>query len=100
MNPSIIDLLTMTTTTNTTMNTTATQTAEAKLKRATTIATNQAVKSSARGYTLPLVLTCTVTGKSVKYTSAAYIEKCIDRAGSLEKLIATYVSREGRRQSK
>jgi len=78
-------------------NISATQSVEAKAKRAQTIATKRDEKAADRGYTLPLVLTCKVTGKSVKYTSAAYIDKCIAKAGSLEKLLTTYVSREGRR---
>ena len=41
-----------------------------------------------------LTLTCTVTGKAVTYTSEEYIQKRIDRAGSLEKLMAAYVSRD------
>lgn len=75
-----------------------TQTPEAKAKRAATVATKREQKASERGYTLPLVLTCKVTGKAVKYTSAAYIDKCISKAGSLEALQANYVSREGKRQ--
>lgn len=74
-----------------------TQTPEAKAKRAATVATKRAAKAEERGYTLPLVLTCKVTGKSVKYTSASYIDKCVAKAGSLEALQANYVSREGKR---
>jgi len=77
-----------------------TQTPEAKAKRAATVATKREQKASERGYTLPLVLTCKVTGKSVKYTSAAYIDKCISKAGSLEALQNSYVSREGKRSNK
>lgn len=77
-----------------------TQTPEAKAKRAATIATKREQKASERGYTLPLVLTCKVTGKSVKYTSAAYIDKTIAKYGSLENLQKNYVSREGKRTSK
>lgn len=61
---------------------------------------SRAERIAARGYTMPLVLTCTVTGKTVKYTAKAYIEKCIAKAGSLDNLRATYVCREGRRQLK
>jgi len=78
----------------------ATQTAEAKAKRAQTIATKRDEKTTERGYTLPLVLTCKVTGKSVKYTSASYIDKVIAKHGSLEALQKNYVSREGRRNTK
>ena len=77
-----------------------TQTPEAKAKRAATVATKREDKAAERGYTLPLVLTCKVTGKSVKYTSAAYIDKCIAKAGSLEALQSNYVSREGKRSQK
>ncbi len=77
-----------------------TQTPEAKAKRAATVATKREQKASERGYTLPLVLTCKVTGKAVKYTSAAYIDKCIAKAGSLEALQKNYVSREGKRTEK
>jgi len=41
-----------------------------------------------------LTLTCTVTGKQTTYTSEEYIQKRIDKAGSLDKLMATYVSRD------
>ena len=77
-----------------------TQTPEAKAKRAATVATKREAKAAERGYTLPLVLTCKVTGKAVKYTSAAYIDKCIAKAGSLEALQSNYVSREGKRSQK
>lgn len=43
-----------------------------------------------------ITLTCNVTGKQVTYTSEAYIAKRIEQAGSLEKLMATFVSREGK----
>ena len=78
----------------------ATQSPEAKAKRAATLSTKREEKQEARGYSLPLVLTCKVTGKHVKYTSAAYIEKCIAKAGGLENLLTNYVSREGRRTNK
>ena len=47
-----------------------------------------------------LTLTCTVTGKQTTYTSEEYIQKRIDRAGSLENLMATYVSRYANKVSK
>jgi Flp pilus assembly secretin CpaC len=47
-----------------------------------------------------LTLKCIVTGKEVTYTSAEYIAKRIERAGSLEKLIASYVSRDAGKASK
>jgi len=69
-------------------------------KRSATVAAKRAERISARGYALPLVLTCKVTGQQVKYTSPAYIEKVIAKHGSLEALKANFVSRAGRRQSK
>lgn len=60
----------------------------------------RAQKIASRGYSLPLVLTCKVTGKQVKYTSPAYINKCLAKYGdSIERMKAEYVSREGKRQS-
>lgn len=69
-------------------------------KRAATVASNRAKRIAERGYALPLVLTCKVTGKSVKYTSPSYIDKVIAKYGSLEQLQANYTSREGRRSVK
>jgi hypothetical protein len=66
-------------------------------KRSATIEKNRSARISERGYALPLVLTCKVTGKQVKYTSPSYIDKTIARAGSLELLQKNFVSREGRR---
>jgi hypothetical protein len=68
-------------------------------KRAATVEKNRATRIAERGYALPLVLTCKVTGKSVKYTSPSYIDKVIAKYGSLEALQANYTSRDGRRQS-
>ena len=85
--------------TDTNTNISATQTAEAKAKRSATIATKRDEKATERGYTLPLVLTCKVTGKAVKYTSASYIDKVIAKHGSLEALQKNYISRAGRRQA-
>lgn len=45
------------------------------------------------GIPVPLVLTCIKTGKQIKYTDAAYIKTRIDKAGSLENLLKTYVAR-------
>lgn len=47
-----------------------------------------------------LTLKCIVTGKEVTYTSAEYIAKRIEKAGSLEKLIATYVCRDAGKAAK
>ena len=68
-------------------------------KRAATVEKNRATRVAERGYALPLVLTCKVTGKSVKYTSPSYIDKVIAKHGSLEGLKANYTSREGRSQT-
>lgn len=59
----------------------------------------RAQKIASRGYSLPLVLTCKVTGQTVKYTSPSYIDKVIAKYGSLEELQANFVSRAGRRQT-
>jgi hypothetical protein len=45
------------------------------------------------GVPVPLTLKCTVSGKIVKYTAPEYIKAKIAEAGSLEKLLATYVSK-------
>ena len=57
------------------------------------------IAAKARGFTLPLVLKCTVTGKEIRYTSVDYIAKVIERSPgkTLDSLRKTYVSREGRR---
>lgn len=67
-------------------------------KRAATVEKNRATRIAERGYALPLILTCKVTGKTVKYTSPSYISKVLAKHGdSLEALQANYVSREGKR---
>jgi len=51
-----------------------------------------------RKYPYPATLTCTVTGKVVK-TNPTQFESLMKRTGkTMEEVIATYVSREGRRQ--
>lgn len=70
----------------------------AAAKRAATVETNRAARIAERGYSLPLVLTCKVTGQQVKYTSPSYIDKVIAKYGSLEELQANFVSRAGKRQ--
>jgi hypothetical protein len=75
-------------------------TAASAEKRAATVASNRAARIATRGYSLPLVLKCTVTGKEVKYTSPTYIDKVISKFGSLEKLQKGFISRDGRRESK
>ena len=64
------------------------------LKRAQT----RAQKEQNRGFPLPLVLTCPVTGKVSKYTSLPYIRKLIEKHGTVEAVKANYVSIEGRKQ--
>ena len=77
---------------------TANTTNSTAAKRAVTIEKNRAARIAERGYPLPLVLTCKVTGKSVKYTSPSYISKVIAKYGdSLDRLKTEYVSREGKR---
>jgi len=66
-------------------------------KRAKTVESNRAARIAERGYSLPLCLQCIVTGKTIRLTSPAYIEKVIAKYGSLEKLQTTYLSREGKR---
>lgn len=66
-------------------------------KRAATVASNRAKRIAERGYALPLCLQCVVTGKTIKLTSPTYIDKVIQKYGSLEKLQTTYLSREGKR---
>lgn len=67
-------------------------------KRAATVESNRAARIAARGYALPLVLVCKVTGKEISYTSPAYISKVLSKFdNSVEKLKAEFVSREGRR---
>ena len=77
------------------MSTNSTDTAA---KKAATVAKNRATRIAERGYSLPLVLTCKVTGQQVKYTSPSYIDKVIAKYGSLENLQANYVSRAGKRK--
>lgn len=50
-------------------------------------------------YTLPLELTCSVTGKTVKYSQRKYIDKKIAEFGSLAALRKNFVSQEGKRQT-
>ena len=62
----------------------------AAVKRAATVEKNRTERISERGYSLPLILTCKVTGKQVKYTSPSYIDKVIAKHGSLEALQANF----------
>jgi hypothetical protein len=85
---------------NTESNTPAASVATSAEKRAATVASKREERIAERGYALPLVLTCKVTGKEVKYTSPSYIDKVIAKHGSLEKLQKNFVSRDGRAQQK
>lgn len=60
-------------------------------------AETKAQKEAARGFPLPLVLTCTSTGKVVKYTSLAYIRKLITKYGSIDAVRTGYVATEARK---
>ena len=70
-----------------------------KRKRAPSVkrAQTRAQKEVSRGFPLPLVLTCTKTGKVTKYTSLAYIRKLLAKHGTLEAIKANYVSSEGKK---
>lgn len=52
------------------------------------------------GFPCPLTLTCTVTGENVVYSDPDYIRERIEKAGGLETLLKTYVSKAGRRQQR
>ena len=64
------------------------------LKRAQT----KSQKEALRGFPLPLSLTCTVTGKTNRYTSLPYIRKLIEKYGTVEALRKDYISTESRKQ--
>lgn len=76
----------------------STKNTETSAKRAATVQKNRQARIDERGYALPLVLTCKVTGSQVKYTSPAYVDKVVQKYGSLENLKTNFVSRAGRRQ--
>jgi hypothetical protein len=73
--------------------------APAKRRRAPSVkrAETRTQKEQSRGFPLPLVLTCPVTGKVAKYTSLPYIRKLIEKHGSIDAVKANYVSAEGRK---
>lgn len=73
-----------------------------KRRRAPSVkrAETKAKKEIDRGFPLPLYLTCTLTGKTNKYTSLTYIRKLIAKHGSIEEVRKNYVSLEGRKQKK
>jgi hypothetical protein len=81
---------------------TATETIKEKKRRAPSAkrAATKAQKEVNRGFPLPLVLTCPVTGKTNKYTSLPYIRKLIEKYGNVEGLRKNYVSSEGKKQQK
>jgi len=83
------------------MNTENTQTLEAPVKRrrapSAKRALTRAEKEKNRGFPLPLVLTCPVTGKVAKYTSLPYIRKLVEKYGGVEEIKKNYVSAEGRK---
>lgn len=63
-------------------------------------AETKAKKEADRGFPLPLLLTCPVTGKVNKYTSLSYIRKLVAKYGTVEEIRKNYVSAEGRKQKK
>ena len=72
---------------------------EVKRKRAPSLkrAQTKVAKETTRGFPLPLVLTCPVTGKISRYTSLAYIRKLIAKYGTIEAIKENYISSEGRK---
>jgi hypothetical protein len=81
---------------------TAAATVVAKRRRAPSVkrAETKTKKEQDRGFPLPLLLTCTVTGKVNKYTSLNYIRKLVAKYGSVEEIRKNYISAEGRKQNK
>jgi hypothetical protein len=81
---------------------TAAATVVAKRRRAPSVkrAETKTKKEVDRGFPLPLLLTCTVTGKVNKYTSLNYIRKLVAKYGSVEEIRKNYISAEGRKQNK
>lgn len=86
------------------MNTENTQAPETPVKRrrapSAKRATTRTQKEQSRGFPLPLVLTCPVTGKIAKYTSLPYIRKLLTKYGNVEEIQKNYVSAEGRKLQK
>jgi hypothetical protein len=52
------------------------------------------------GFPCPLTLTCTVTGNTVVYSDPEYIRGRIEKAGGLDVLLKTFVSKAGKSQMK
>jgi hypothetical protein len=84
---------------NTDTETTQIAEAPAKRRRAPSAkrAQTRVQKEQSRGFPLPLVLTCPVTGKVAKYTSLPYIRKLVEKYGGVEEIKKNYVSAEGRK---
>lgn len=51
-------------------------------------------------YQIPFNITCTVSGVVKTYTSEEYINGKIDRFGSLDLLLANYISRDAKKTAK
>jgi hypothetical protein len=79
-----------------------TETIKEKKRRAPSAkrAATKAQKEANRGFPLPLILTCPVTGKTNKYTSLPYIRKLIEKYGGVEELRKSYISTDGKKQQK
>jgi hypothetical protein len=84
--------------TNVTINTSV-DSVPAKRKRSPSLkrAATKTQKESTRGFPLPLLLTCPITGKNNKYTSLTYIRKLLAKHGTVEDLRKNYISVEGRK---
>lgn len=52
------------------------------------------------GVPVPCILICNITGKETKYTAPEYISDKIKTAGSLEKLLSSYVCRGANKDAK
>jgi hypothetical protein len=50
-------------------------------------------------YPVPLILTCKVTGKVVKYYSRPYIEDRITKAGSLDNLVNNFMAKGAKKKN-
>lgn len=51
-------------------------------------------------YPVPLILKCCITGQEVKYYSRPYIEKRIVKAGSLDRLLNTFMIKGAKNKTK
>lgn len=50
-------------------------------------------------YPVPLILTCKISGKVVKYYSKPYIENRIAKAGSLENLVNNFMAKGSKKKT-